>query len=236
MESLFIENYEFLEFKEEGARLVFSTSRGRLNFNIHEEEGKNNIIKLKYWFALSEVGYLYQIHSSDAIVYDGKIHYGDAIITNKRNTALGVFTADCVPVLIIDRSKQVIAAVHSGWKGTINDICANTISKMKSEYNIKPEDLIAYIGPHNRSCCYEIGKDVEDLFMSNKLYKNINIIEQGNLNLEKCIIAQMINEGVLMENIRTTEICTFCSSDFQMHSYRRDKQACGRMFSFIYLT
>lgn len=236
MQSLFIDGYEFLEFKEQGASMLFSTSRNQLDFNIKKEEGKNNINKLKDWFSLRDIGYMNQIHSCDVIVFDGKIHYGDAIITDKRDTALGVFTADCVPILLFDRSKRVIAAVHSGWKGTLNGICSSTIRKMKNEYNTNPEDLIACIGPHNRSCCYEIGRDVEELFTSNKLYKELNVMNGDNLNLEKCIATQMVSEGIIMENIRTTDICTYCSSDFEMFSYRKDRETCGRMFSFIYLT
>ena len=236
METLLIEDYEFLVAKDENINIIFSTAKGELNFNINEEQGKNNIIKLKGWFDLKKIGFLYQTHSRDIFIYDGKVHEGDALITDKKNIAIGVFTADCVPVLIFDRVRKVIAAVHSGWKGTLNEITLNTVTMLVRKYNSKPKDLTAYIGPHNKSCCYEIGKAVENLFTTNEMYKNLEVAHQGKLNLEKCIEAQLKQAGILSENIKTFNICTFCNEKLQLYSYRKLKNSCGRMFSFIYLT
>jgi polyphenol oxidase len=236
VETLQIEDYEFLAFKDKNINMIFSTAKGELNFNINEKQGKNNIIKLKNWFGLEEIGFLHQTHSNAIFIYDEKVHEGDALITNKKNTAIGVFTADCVPVLILDRVNQVIAAVHSGWKGTLNGITLNVVARLIKEYNSKPEELVAYIGPHNQSCCYEIGKDVKELFNSNHLFNNLHVVHQGKLNLEKCIEAQLMRSGVLSENIKSTNVCTFCNEKLQLYSYRKLKDSCGRMFSFIYLT
>ncbi len=236
MKAIYIDGYEFLYEKEDNAHIMFSTAKAELNFNIHEEIGINNISKLKEWFNIKDIGYLSQTHSCDVITYNGTVCDGDAIITDKKNIALGVFTADCVPVLIFDRNNQIIAAVHSGWKGTLNGICLNTISKMHTEYGCKIEDLKVYIGPHNKSCCYEIGSEVEELFNNKVLFKDLNVVEQGNLNLEKCIIAQLKYCGVKLEHIKTCDTCTYCDKVFNLYSYRKLKEACGRMFSFIYLT
>jgi polyphenol oxidase len=236
VEALLIEDYEFLAFKDNNINIIFSTAKGELNFNINEEQGENNIIRLKNWFGLREIGFLHQTHSSSVFIFDGKIHEGDALITDKSNTAIGVFTADCVPVLIYDKVKQVIAAVHSGWKGTIDGITLNTVAGLIERYDSKPKDLVAYIGPHNQSCCYEVGKDVKDLFISNDLYYNLDVAPLGKLNLKKCIEAQLMHSGILSENIKSTSICTFCNEKFQLYSYRKLKGNCGRMFSFIYLT
>jgi polyphenol oxidase len=236
VDALMIEDHEFLTARHGNVNIIFSTAKGELNFNINEEQGKNNIVKLKNWFGLEEIGFLHQIHSNSVFIYDGTMHEGDALITDKKNKAIGVFTADCVPILIFDRVRQVIAAVHSGWKGTLNEIVLITITRLIREFNCKPEDLVAYIGPHNQSCCYEIGKDVENLFTSNNLYNNFDIVNQGKLNLEKCIETQLKHAGVLSENIKTLNICTFCNEKFQLYSYRKQKDTCGRMFSFIYLT
>lgn len=236
MESLYIDNYEFLEVREDGAHIIFSTARGNLSFNINEADGKANLNKLKEMFNLVEVGYLRQIHSSDVFIYDGIDHEGDAIITDKRKVAIGVFTADCMPILIYDKTKKIIAAVHSGWKGTLNCIGENTILKMQSQYNSKPEDLIVYIGPHNRSCCYEVGSEVKELFSSKELYKGLEVVEVGKLNMEKCVVTQLEHVGVSSKNIHIIDACTYCNKDLTLYSYRKLKDKCGRMFSFIYLT
>jgi polyphenol oxidase len=234
VKSILINDYEFLEAKDGNIHIVFSTAKGELDFNINKGEGIVNINKLKNWFNLDEIGYLHQIHSNIIYMYDGKIKDGDAIITDRRNIAVGVFTADCVPVMIYDKEKNIIAAVHSGWKGTLDSICSNTVLKMKNDYDCNVENLVVYIGPHNGSCCYQIGKDVEKLFFSKDIYTDLHIVESGNLNLEKCIIAQLQYSGVPLENIKSSGICTFCSKDFQLYSYRKQKEKCGRLFSFIY--
>jgi YfiH family protein len=231
-----IEKNEFLKAEEGNAYIVFSTAKAELNFNINEDEGKKNLSKLKEWFGLEDIGYLYQKHSSNIFIYDGEIHEGDAIITNKKNIGIGVFTADCVPIIIYDKFNNAIAAVHSGWKGTLNKITEDTITKMQQVYGSNPENLVVYIGPHNRGCCYEVGNDVAGLFNDCDLYKGSDIVNRRKLNLEKCIIAQLGHKGVLMDNIKTMDMCTFCSEKTSLYSYRKLKDSCGRMFSFIYLT
>lgn len=236
MEKYIIEGYEFIKEKVGKANFIFSTSTNDLNFNVKTKEGQQNLEKLKSWFSLKEVGYLNQIHSNLVYNYDGETHQGDGLITCKRNVAVGVFTADCVPVLIYDKTSEVVAAVHSGWKGTLNEVVINTLSKLKWEYGSKMKDLIVAIGPHNRGCCYEIGEDVKNLFNNKELYKDLDIIEKNKLNLEKCIKTQLLTNDVPEENIITTGICTYCNNDFKLYSYRKEKEDYGRMFSFVYMS
>jgi len=235
LEKYKLNNYEFIKHTLGNANFIFSTSKNNLNFNVNLEEGQSNLMRLKHWFDLKEIGYLKQIHSNLVYNYDGETHQGDGIITNRRKIGIGVFTADCVPVLIYDNVNQVIAAVHSGWNGTLNEICVNALSKLKSEYGCKMKDLTAIIGPHNRCCCYEIGEDVKVLFSEKEMYKNLEIIKNNKLNLEKCIIRQLETNGVQSQNIISTNVCTYCGSDYNMYSYRKQKEDYGRMFSFIYL-
>ena len=73
-----------------------------------------------------------------------------------------MFTADCVPVILVDKENEAIAAIHSGWKGTFSSIVTETILRMKEEYNSKAENIVAYIGPHIRQCCYEVSEDLKE--------------------------------------------------------------------------
>lgn len=230
-----IENYKFISFKETGMECVFSTAEGKLNFKIDDEQGIFNIEKLKKWFNVDLVGYLEQIHSDKIYKYDGNTYIGDALITNNKNVAIGVFTADCVPVLLYDLEKHSIAAVHSGWKGTLADIVPKTIDALKNTYNSKPENITAYIGPHNRVCCYEVGENLISNFKKHNLYSNLEISKGKNLDLEACIKAQLLSKGVQKPNIHTLDMCTFCNTDYKLHSYRKAANESGRMFSFIIL-
>lgn len=230
-----IENYKFIAFKEIGMECVFSTAEGMLNFKIDEEQGISNIEKLKKWFNVDSVGYLEQIHSDKIYKYDGSTYIGDALITNNKNVAIGVFTADCVPVLLYDSENKSIAAVHSGWKGTLSEIVSKTIDALKNNYNSRPENISAYIGPHNRVCCYEVGENLISNFKRHSLYSNTDISKGKNLNLEACITAQLLSKGVQRANIHTLDMCTFCNTDYKLHSYRKTANESGRMFSFIIL-
>lgn len=224
---------QYIIYENKKAVFVFSTAEDNLNFNKKLNEGIENIESLKNKFNLKSVGYLNQIHSDKVYIYDGKVHDGDAIITDEKDIAVGVFTADCVPILIYDTSNNVIAAVHSGWRGTLNCIVSKTLMTMKDKYNTDYKNVIVYIGPHIRQCCYEVGNEVVDLF---KKSKNYNMMDFNNmLNLEKCIVKQLLDLYIDEKNIKIIDECTFCSNKYKFHSYRRQKETYGRMFSFIFL-
>lgn len=228
-----IENYNFIEIKDDNAYLYFSTAENNLNFNLKSDEGLSNINNITRWFNVREVGYLNQIHSDAIYKYDNKFYDGDAIILDKRNIAIGVFTADCVPVLIYDKKNQICAAVHSGWKGTLMCIVEKTVVKMEKEFGCKANDINAVIGPHNMVCCYEFGCDAAKKFEKVPIYKNEEIYLNGRLNLQKCIEKQLKNVGI--KNIKSLNLCTYCSEKYKFHSYRRDGSSAGRMFSFVFL-
>jgi len=152
----------------------------------------------------------------------------DAMITNLKNVYLAIKTADCIPILLFDQKKNVIAAIHSGWRGTKNGIVKNTISKMIDCYNTNPKDLSALIGPGINPCCYEVQKDLVDAFEDTK-YAIQTVNNKTFLNLKAVIKNDLASLGVnKIENIGT---CTCCTPDLYP-SYRRDKTD-QRIFSII---
>jgi YfiH family protein len=183
---------------------------------------------------LKEIGYLKQIHSSKIYVYDGVVEEGDSLITNKANTGIGVFTADCVPVILVDTENKVISSVHSGWKGTYNELVAATIDKMIVDYGSKVDNIKVFIGPHIKECCYEVSEELIKSFYNKETYKNTIIAKGRNLNLEKCVIKQCISRKIPNENIHSVGLCTYCSKDYEFYSYRKDKE-CGRLFSMAFI-
>ena len=229
-------NYEFIKFKYDNAVILFSTAKGGRNFNKDTDEGFQNLERTKEHYELQTIGYLNQIHSDLIIDFDGNIKDGDAIITDKFKTAVGVFTADCVPVIMVDTTKGVIAAVHSGWKGTKTLIVSKTIERLQEDYDVKAKDIRVYIGPHIGGCCYEVNRELIEEFTREDIYSNIKISEDNKLDLEKCILAQLLKKGIKEENISTTNTCTACDKQYKLYSYRFSENKQGRMFSFAYLT
>lgn len=233
MEIINVEGFEFIRLSFYGAEVYFSTAKNNLNFNMKSEEFAMNIEKLKQWFKLSDLGYVKQIHSNLIYDFNGTILEGDGLTTDKKNTAVGVFTADCIPVLFYDKRNKVCAAIHSGWKGTELQICSNAVKKMINDYGSDPKDIMVAIGPHNRSCCYEFGKEEAEKSFKEYFDQGLKVYESGKLNLEICIEQQLKASGIKESNITSVPVCTFCSEKFDLYSFRKKDKYDGRMFSFI---
>ena len=219
---------------------------------LHTGEDKDTIINNRKKIA-DELGWnkdLYfvvanQIHSDQIKVINEEENKGwerledaveacDALVTNKQGVVLSMLTADCVPILLCDTQKKVIAAVHAGWKGTKVEIVAKTIQKMSDCFDCDPQDIIAGIGPAIGSCCYEVDKDVAmhffDIPRSFERKKDKYMIDLPLINK-----LQLIHAGLYEENIEMSGICTACEAE-RFFSYRKEKGCSGRFMSMIGLT
>ncbi|CDM69101.1 hypothetical protein CM240_1943 [Clostridium bornimense] len=222
-----IEGKRFLVEKDDNIDVVISTIDN--NFNISSDSFQSNMEFLKKALAVDEIGYSRQIHSTIVNRWDGEIKEGDALVCENKNTAIGVFTADCVPILIYSKNKNVIAAVHSGWRGTFENILKKTIDKIYSCYG--EIELNAVIGPHIKKCCYEVSEELIDKFKSIDYLKDRNINNGRNLDLTAIIKIQLENLNV--KTIKDLSMCTYCSESIKFHSYRKEKENSGRIFSTI---
>jgi len=155
----------------------------------------------------------------------------DALITNLPNLILTILTADCVPILLYDTKKKVVAAVHAGWKGTKAEIVKKTVKKMQSEFGCEAKDIVAGIAPSIGACCYEVGEDVaEHFFHLPKSFKKKD--DKYMLDLPYINQQQLLNAGLKGENIEMSHICTACEVT-QYFSYRKEKGCSGRFMSMI---
>ena len=159
----------------------------------------------------------------------------DGLITNVPGKVLCTCYADCVPLLFFDTANNVVASVHSGWKGTIKLIGQETVLKMKHEYNSKPEDILVGIGPSIGPCCFEVQEDTYDQFRR-KL--PIGAFEdEGKLfvDLWNSNIYMLTQIGIKRENIECKGICTSCHSS-RFYSYRKGDKESGRFTAFIIIS
>ena len=151
-----------------------------------------------------------------------------------------IATADCQSIILYDKKNEVIGNIHSGWKGTLNKILSNAIKLMIEEYSSNVEDIIVCIGPSILECCFEVDKDVVDMFFNN--FNDIDeFIKLGDIKEDKQKYyidtmginkKELINLGVLEENIYLSNICTKCSRD-NYYSYRAHGQDSGRNVTLV---
>ena len=156
---------------------------------------------------------------------------GDALVSNRPGISIGVRTADCVPVLLLDPRTRAVAAVHAGWRGSAARITLKTIEQMASDFGTVPGDIHAAIGPCIRECCYEVGPDVARQFV---LYFPEWTDETGQrtLDLAETNRRQMLCAGLRESQIFDSGLCTACEID-RLFSYRREPDNPGRMVAAI---
>ena len=153
----------------------------------------------------------------------------DALITNSSNTFLGILTADCLPIFVVDQKKKVIAAVHAGRQGTALHITTKALRRMKEEFGCLPNNLLVAIGPSIGPFCYEID---EQVFQQEwKPFSTPMGVGKWRVDLAQINIGQMKREGIEDEQISRINLCTHCFDDL-FFSYRKEGRT-GRQLSFI---
>lgn len=177
------------------------------------------------------VSYQKQVHEDviNEVVSSGSCGESDAIITTRKNLGLAISTADCPAIFIYDPVAKVIAAVHSGWKGTEKKILQKTIKKLKDEFKSNISDFICYMGPSVTQKNYEVGEEVASRFDSGLVKKDNN---KFYLDLAGANFQMLIEAGVKSNNIQVSGLCTF-EYDNLLHSYRRDGSRSGRALGVI---
>ena len=155
----------------------------------------------------------------------------DAIWTGRAGDAVGVRTADCVPLLLVDPVGQRVAAVHAGWKGTLAQIAARTVEAL-ARAGSRPADLRAAIGPSIGPCCYAVGEDLIARF-AERFPSGICVRRPAGpfLDLPLAVQTTLMRAGVPAAQIDPLGLCTACDPRF--FSHRRDRGLTGRHFSFV---
>lgn len=245
---------------------------GDLNLGFTPSDSKENVLDNRRAFLKEVTGdsvfpmvTLRQIHSSlirrviggDA----GEARWkADGMMTNEPGLLLAIQTADCIPVLIADRKKRVVAAFHAGWRGTLKRIVENGVGRMRLEFGSKPKDLVAAIGAGIGQCCYAVGDEVRNEFVSQfayaeELFRDVydsdpvrekypllfltarapghsDIGPSLHLDLAEANQRQLLEAGLKPEAISMLGDCTSCRTD-RYFSYRASHGFTGRMLSVI---
>jgi len=187
------------------------------------------------------VACLNQVHG-DAVVHAtsarpdlGAIADADASWTQEPGLALGIGTADCLPILIHAPQARAVAAAHAGWRGTELQIGARAVEALVAHAGARPEELRAVLGPSIRRCCYEVSSDLAERF---EALFGAGVVDRGagkpHLDLALACRLTLERAGVPSESIEVMKACTHCDPEW-FFSHRRDRGRTGRMVAFIRL-
>jgi YfiH family protein len=183
---------------------------------------------------------------------------GDGIVTDTPGLLVAVQTADCLPIMLVDRKRRAVGVFHAGWRGTVKRIVEKGVGEMRKHFKSDPRDLVAAIGPCVQGCCYEVGEEVRTKFEAQFAYagslfrevKESDPVRQkypllfltarapGHgelqvklfLDLVEANRRQLMDAGVMAKNIEAVGPCTACHTEL-LFSFRAEKGVTGRMMA-----
>ncbi len=174
------------------------------------------------------------------IVRESDLKGIDGLVTDCRNIPLITFYADCVPLYFFDPIRHVIALAHSGWRGTVGKIGTVMVDRMAEEFGCDRSDIICAIGPSICKDCYEVSEDVANVFKSAYSPERCNslLYDKGNgkyqLDLHKSCRYNLIDAGILPQNIAMPDFCTCCNSEL-LFSHRASNGMRGNLVAVMML-
>lgn len=255
-ESRGMELFKFESFDQELISHAFFTRNGgvspepwnTLNQGGGLGDGKENVIenRRRSFDAISRsvesIYDVWQVHSADIVVAEAprplNVEHikADAIFTTNPDVTLFMRFADCVPIMIYDKNKKVVAIVHAGWQGTVKKIVKKAVLFLKNNFRIATDSLVAGIGPSIGPCHYEIGSEVESAVKSAFPEDWKELLECRNskvfFNLWKANQIQLEKMGV--KSIEIAQVCTACHTD-TWFSHRQERGKTGRFGAAIHL-
>ena len=201
-------------------------------FGFKEPQFPTHIDQLAHQLHLANLYFNFQVHGIEGRVVDNnpnqlvdlKSQDGDYLITNTPGVGIGVFTADCLPIIFYAPEQQVVAVAHAGWRGAVAGITTVVVEHLKREFNVAPATIQVWFGASGKVCCYEVKDDfVAALRAATPDASNSLIIKRddklyfNNILLNKQLL---LAAGVQEQNIDLCHNdCTIC--DTRYHSYRR---------------
>lgn len=236
-----LNNYLFDSFKANNCLAAFSLGKLDLGFKDNPALRQNRSLFLgQLGIAAESLVCGQQVHGNavfqaqrkdagrGAFEYETAVAGYDGLISAGRNLPLGVFSADCLSVFMLDIRNRTAAILHAGWKGTKDRIVLSALDIFKNRFNSRPQDIICGFGPCIRDCCYEVGEEFRDYFSGGLVKRK----ERVFLDLARTNLEQLIGAGILEKNVTDCGICTSCQNQ-DFFSYRKDGQKTGRMMSVI---
>ncbi len=199
------------------------------------------ILSRTFGFALEHLITMEQVHGDRVIIPElplSSAPQGDALVTGSAGVVLGVFTADCVPVILADMDGRAVGIVHAGWRGVALGIVEKALATMGASFSCDPTRVAAGIGPAIGPCCFEISKDTAERLRAStpepESFLHPNGRGRWQCDLPGAVRLQLARAGLPPQNVHSENLCTKCRPDL-FFSARRDGPVTGRQLSFVLL-
>ncbi len=211
-----------------------------------EEDVRRNLALIGMAFAVpaERLVLMGQVHGDRIVLLDGDVPLPgsipdcDGLITDRPGVALGIRTADCVPLLFVDRVRRVIGVAHAGWRGTAQRIASRMVDLFEKRFSSRMEDIVIAIGPAIGACCYQIDAPVYAAFSLRPGADSFchPSLEDGKwmLDLASANRIELAERGVPLGNILSAGQCTACRQDL-FFSHRASLGCTGRQVNFLML-
>lgn len=162
----------------------------------------------------------------------------DGLCTDVAGAALGVFVADCVPLVLADPRTGACAAVHAGWRGVVAGVAGAAVAEMAAAYGSRPEDLRVAMGPAIGVCCFEVGEEVASAFAGLRPGGGAGVIDprsgaKPHIDLRRALTLELLGLGIPGGQIEAATFCTRCDPAGRFYSYRRDNTRTGQHLAVI---
>jgi polyphenol oxidase len=245
-----------LGFTKDDAKATVERNRAAFLSGLRVTSGRHNgNDKARPWKLVT----LRQIHSDIIHHVDSEPHApltGDGLITATPGLLLGIQTADCLPIILVDPKRHAIGVFHAGWRGTAKRIVEKGVGEMQRWFGSRPRDLKVAIGPGIGGCCYQVGEEVRSNFESQfsyaaSLFRQVKesdpvrekypllflsarppghgeLPNKFFLDLVEANRRQLLSVGVPAKSIAALPMCTNCHPDL-LFSYRAEKGKTGRL-------
>lgn len=213
-------------------------------FSVNELDRNHPIIQLQEQVGAHSIIFNHQVHGTIGHIIHNKetigttllTEEGDFLITNQPGIALGILTADCLPLIMYHPEKHLVALIHAGWKGAVQGVIQKAIDTLKKEYAIDPASLTVLCGPAAQACCYEVKDDFHTHFKDDPNKPNSFETREGKLFFSLSGYANGILDSYGIPTYQrdfSANCCTICSTDY--YSYRKDKKTEYRNITLVSL-
>jgi YfiH family protein len=218
-----------------------------LNVGDEEKNVIQNLNIIRDSFAMPENAMVMarQVHGDRILEIDEQdslpvlVREADGLMTARAGLAICIKTADCAPLLFVDRRLRVIGAVHAGWRGTALRIASKMVDMFSERFSSRREDIMVFIGPAIGPCCYEVDSPVFEAFSADRdrdgFFHRLDKKDRWGFDLLNANRLQLMKAGIPEDHVQGADICTSCWQDlFYSHRAAKGRKE-GRQLNFIML-